>query len=286
MGKLTLNFSGNFVSINLLGGSEKMEVTLPGKRAFFPPICSKCLAPNPERNFKIEGSTSRGKRITTWSYDNVPICNSCYKRKHWTLSSVFRILGWFVTFFGFLIGLAVHTVIPLPLSGLDRSLFIMYVYSGIGVAILICTTIYRLRNPRPVKMRMVKTNPPLIKFIFENQKYGQMFNNTNGGTCVTSVDSPFPESMGPSGANIFLKIMSFLIGIMFTFVGIMTLASSVILARIGITLLLGSGSLLFGVLSLFGGYSFGKRKNRRGGLLLIFGLIIFIITITISLALE
>lgn len=281
-GKFTLIFRGNFVSINLLGGSEKMEVRLSGNRAIFPRVCSKCLAPYPERNFKIEGSTSRGKKITTWSYDNVPICNSCYKRKYWTLSSVLRIIGWFLLLLGFVPSIFVFSLF-LPI---EEIIGFGFVFPGIGLVLLIGVTIYRASNPRPVKMRVIKRSPLEVKFFFENQKYGQMFNNTNRGSYVTSVDSLLPESKGPSIANSFLKIMSYIIGIMFTFAGMMTLASAVILARIGPTLPLGIGSLLFGALSLFGGYSFGKRTNRKVGLLLICGLVIFVITITISLVLE
>ena len=258
-----------------------MEVKLSGNRAFFPRVCSKCLAPNPERNFKIEGSTSRGKKITTWSYGNVPICNSCYKRKHWTSSNVLRIIGWFLLFLGFVPGIFVFSLF-LPIEETTRFAFL---FPGIGLVLLIGVTIYRQSNPRPVKMTIIKTSPPEVAFFFENQKYGQMFNNTNRGSYVTSVDSFLPESKGPSVAS-FLKIMSYLIGIMFTFAGIMTLASAVILARITPTLPLGAGSLLFGALSLFAGYSFGKRTNRKAGLLLICGLVIFVITIPISLALE
>lgn len=82
------------------------------------------------------------------------------------------------------------------------------------------------------------------------------------------------------------SVAGLVVGSLFTFSGIMTIASSLILAKIGVNLILGSGSLLCGVLSLFSTFSFRKRKNRQGGLLIIAGLLIFTITIVISLGLE
>jgi len=81
-------------------------------------------------------------------------------------------------------------------------------------------------------------------------------------------------------------IVGVFIGFVFTFSGIMSLASSLILAKFGINLLFGPGALVCGLLSIFSVFSFRKRKNKKGGLLLFTGLLIFIITIIISLFLE
>ena len=163
----------------------ELDVTLAtGVGTVFPRLCSRCLALNPERNFKIRSRIDKGKLISIYSYDNVPICNSCYTRKYWTVSGVFRIIGWLMTIFGLGIGIAVTSVFfPLLTSAVSAGtadysdVFVhVMVWPGIGLAILIGATIYRASNPRPVKMNVTEYG---IEFTFENQKYGQMFKNMN-----------------------------------------------------------------------------------------------------------
>lgn len=93
-------------------------------------------------------------------------------------------------------------------------------------------------------------------------------------------------TVGSGSLANFGKIVGAFIGLVFTFSGIMSLASSIILAKIGTNLIFGPGALVCGVLSIFSVFSFRKRKNRKGGLLLISGLLIFVITIIVSIFLE
>jgi hypothetical protein len=154
-----------------------LDVTLDvvsGGHVFFPRVCSKCLAPNPEHTFKIgAGQQTSARTITTWSFDKVPICNSCYRRKYWTLSSVLRIIGWFLLLLGFIPGLFIFSLF-LPVQ---ENYGLAFIFPGIGLATLIGVTIYRASNPRPVKMQKTKHG---MKFSFENPEYATMFMRANG----------------------------------------------------------------------------------------------------------
>jgi hypothetical protein len=250
-----------------------MEVTLKidvGSSVSFPRFCSMCLKPFPDREFSVKTAkqpSALSRKLIVWSL-RAPICTTCYELRNRRIAKTCAVIGGILLCFGLIFELAIGVILGiLPVIG-----FILLIAAGI---------FYLLTVPRlPVKMI---TPPPAVTFWFKNQEYGEMFRRANVGTVIcTSVTPQFPQSSHASLGD----IASALGGFAGLITGIWWVISGIVSIFMFNELILGSIWLFCGILSLIGIFAIHRGKRKMGGLLIITGFLIFIITFLSQIPVE